>query len=193
MMQYVSIDIETTGLDPHVHQVLEVGAVIDDLKVQAPLESLPKFHCYIMRDNYVVDPYCAFLHQAIFHNVSKQKEEIPPFVRPSNFIDVFGMWLLANGVKTKNDKPKIVPAGKNFGTFDKKFLDNEFGFSHHFCVLHRQLDPAILYFDHMVDDVLPSQQECLNRAGIHEDVEHTGLEDALQVVKLLRHKFPLSS
>ena len=197
-MQYVSIDIETTGLNHHIHDIVEVGAVMDDLKVQKPLSELPKFHCYIVQDNYRVDPYCAFLHQAIFHRISRRNNAEMrtkyKFYTQEEFIPAFRAWLIESGAeKSSNGNVRITPAGKNFGSFDKLFLDSQFNFSNEFSVVHRQLDPAILYFDHLNDDVLPNQQTCLDRAGIEGTVEHTGLEDAIQVVQLLRHKFPLTS
>ena len=44
-MQYVSIDLETTGLDPARCQILEVGAIYDDgIRY---VDDLPIFHKYI--------------------------------------------------------------------------------------------------------------------------------------------------
>ena len=73
-MKYVSIDIETTGLDPNVNDIVELGAVIDDLSKHEPLESLPTFHCYVVKDTYATDAYCAFLHQAIFDRIARRWE-----------------------------------------------------------------------------------------------------------------------
>jgi len=52
-MKYVSIDIEATGLDHTYCQMIEFGAVLDDLRHQRPLDELPQFHCYVLRDKYV--------------------------------------------------------------------------------------------------------------------------------------------
>jgi len=43
--KYVSLDIETTGLNPENCQVLEIGAVIDD--GTTPIEDCPTFQCYV--------------------------------------------------------------------------------------------------------------------------------------------------
>ena len=43
-MKYISIDIETTGLDPENCQILSIGAVIEDTLNQLPFEELPTFH-----------------------------------------------------------------------------------------------------------------------------------------------------
>ncbi len=39
-MQYVSIDIETTGLDPAKNQIVEVAAVMDSIGSDKPIEAL---------------------------------------------------------------------------------------------------------------------------------------------------------
>lgn len=211
-MRYISIDIETTGLDPNKHEVVEVGAVIDDLSVQAPLEELPTFHCYVLSHtgNYTVDPYCAFLHQALFNKIAKNgkyPDKEGKFVLRDSVADRFETWLLANGFgKAKDtniagvrngviveDRPKFTPAGKNFGSFDFQFL-KRMGFGHdRFRIHHRALDPAVLYFDPLTDSELPNLQTCMDRAGIEDTVDHTAVGDSLQVIKLLRHKFPLAS
>jgi oligoribonuclease (3'-5' exoribonuclease) len=49
-VRYVAIDIETTGLDPETCQILELGAVIDDLV--SPIESLPRFSIIVKYEIY---------------------------------------------------------------------------------------------------------------------------------------------
>ena len=211
-MRYISIDIETTGLDPAKHDVVEVAAVIDDLNVQAPLDELPTFHCYVLSHSgvYQTDPYCAFLHQAIFNKIAKNgryPDKEGKFVFRDSVADKFETWLLANGFGKAGDTniagvrngviikelPKFTPAGKNFGSFDLQFL-KRMGFTHdRFRIHHRAIDPAMLYFDPRRDTELPNLQACMDRAGILDTVDHTGLGDALQVVKLIRHKFPLEA
>ena len=56
-MKYVSIDIETTGLDPETCQILQVGAVIEDTQNLLPLEELPKFNCIVEHPAYTGSPY----------------------------------------------------------------------------------------------------------------------------------------
>jgi oligoribonuclease len=191
-MRYVSIDIETTGLDPKVHDVVEIGAVIDDTTAVAPLEKLPIFHCYVVKDNYVTDPYCAFMHQSLFLRIADRKkyEGEYLFLHEHEVMPRFVHWLLENGFSKEGCVvPKFTPAGKNFGSFDLQFLNNKFDFSNHVRCHHRILDPAVLYFNPTVDIEVPNMQTCLERAGIDEQVAHTGVDDAMQVVKLIRNIF----
>lgn len=46
-MKYVSIDIKTTGLNKDNHQILEIGAIIEDTTNILSFEKLPKFECII--------------------------------------------------------------------------------------------------------------------------------------------------
>jgi hypothetical protein len=55
--RYLSIDIETTGLDPETCQVIEFSAVIDTIRPDAgPVDELPSFHAYLVRDSYRASP-----------------------------------------------------------------------------------------------------------------------------------------
>ena len=86
------------------------------------------------------------------------------------------------------ERPRFVAAGKNFGSFDLQFLNRKLNFSEHVRCLHRSIDPAMLYFNPVQDNEPPNMQKCLDRAGIEETVDHTGLADAFSVVKLIRNK-----
>ena len=49
-MKYISIDIETTGLDTINDQILSIGAIIEDTNNPLPFDEIPKFHAAIKRD-----------------------------------------------------------------------------------------------------------------------------------------------
>ena len=61
-MKYVSIDIETTGLDPETCQVLQIGAVIEDTEQVLPIDQLPKFNCIVENQSYTGSPYALWLN-----------------------------------------------------------------------------------------------------------------------------------
>lgn len=68
-MKYVSIDIETTGLEPDHHDIVEIGAFVDDLSM--PYEDMhqkAEFRCIVIDpDNtYNLTPYCATLHAPLW-------------------------------------------------------------------------------------------------------------------------------
>ena len=186
--RYVSIDIETTGLDENTCQVLEVGAVIDDWK--SDIGSLPTFRCYVDNGTIVGEPYALSMHPKIFYFLATgevldgEPEEVPVF-GPEDVAQQMLMWLVCNGLNP-NEK-KLTVAGKNYGAFDHQFLKRLPYFAGHIRMQHRYIDPGSLYFDPWSDDAPPNTATCMKRAGIEGEVAHTAVEDALTVVKLIRY------
>jgi hypothetical protein len=184
-MIYVSCDIETLGLDVSCG-IVEFGAVVDDLSNQLPLDQLPKFHCYIIQDKYIGEPFAMSMHSEILKRIAK-KEEGYNYVYPSKLGYNFKKFLLKNNFEEKKDKITINIAGKNFMSFDNNFLEKHTDMSKHIQFRSRVLDPAILYFQ-KGDQSLPSLQTCLDRAGIKSEVKHTAIEDCLDFINLIRKK-----
>jgi len=182
MKPYVSIDIETTGLNPKNCQVLEIGAVIDDGTM--PIEQCPTFHCYIDHALILGEPFALSMHQTIIHRIAT-REEGYTYLSVWDVALRFRDFLKENGIDSENEK--IVVAGKNFASFDARFLSNVTGWDKHVNIHHRILDPAALYWQPETDGVeLPDLQTCMHRAGITGEVAHTALEDARTVARLIR-------
>jgi DNA polymerase III epsilon subunit-like protein len=84
-------------------------------------------------------------------------------------------------------KPILINvAGKNFGTFDNVFLKKLPWWQKLIIAKQRIMDPAMLFLDWKTDEELPSLKICTSRAGIDGDVAHDALEDAYDVVSVLR-------
>lgn len=212
-MRVVSIDIETTGLDPKRHHIIEFGAVLDDLRVQAPLEELPRFHAYVLPpandgmptwmsragDDYVGDPYALQMNARILERIAKRTEGYE-YLSLADLHQAFVEWCLVHDLAQETEQPpgsgyvgkqvKFVAAGKNYAAFDRNFLNQWAGFQH-FRVHHRVVDPGMLFLDPAVDDVPPDLTTCCERAGIESEVTHEAVDDALLVLRLLRAAFPL--
>ncbi len=182
-MIYVSIDLETTGLDPERCQIIEMGAVVADSSMQdGPIAALPTFHTYVTQPYWTGESYALSMHSQIFRRIAT-KESGYSYIEPVYLTEVFTEWLYNSGVS-----PKIVVAGKNFGAFDLPFLRKFSGMAELFG--HRFIDPAMLYFDPMLDERIPDLQTCLYRAGLgNREVSHTALEDAQDVVRVLNGAF----
>lgn len=178
-MKVISIDIETTGLDPLKHRVLEVGAVIFDtnngdfgqrvrgnwLLTYPDQETLP------------ISPYCAKLHtkSGLWDRYLSGDKCI---IFASDFAIEFVKWLRINNL----NGPYTV-AGKNFGTFDLQFLKQLRDFDHYVKLRHRCFDPSVLFMQ-PDDEVIPSLDTCCVRAGIDKQTDHTAVGDALLVAEL---------
>jgi DNA polymerase III epsilon subunit-like protein len=247
-MKYVSIDIETTGLDPENCQVLSIGAVIEDTNNQVPIEDLPSFHVAILRQRIEGEPYALnmnrdLIQDIVYYQTAKDQDEKNDIVHFKNMkfmtdleaVENFYYWLAENGFVEFNDpssggivtrrngmlvpaitrgtKPiHITAAGKNFSTFDLKFLEKlprwkqlvkvrqRITFDLKFLeklprwkqlvkVRQRIIDPSVLFTDWFEDESLPSLGQCKERAGFEGTVAHDALEDCKDIVKLLRKKY----
>lgn len=178
-MKYVSIDLETTGLDPKTCHILEIGMVIEDTGIVSSVYDLPHFHTYVTRDCPIVgEAYALAMHREILSRIAERPPEYT-YTPARNLVGAMTAFLAVNGLR-----PPYNVAGKNFATFDLLFLRALPNWDLKF---HRRvIDPSILFFDPFVDTVLPDTQLCMKRAGIDGESKHTAIEDAEIVVNLLR-------
>ncbi len=183
-MKYISIDLETTGTEPRHNQVIEFAAVIDDFS-WLPSVKRPAMNFLVKHKRYVCSPYAAALHKDLWTRLAdpdlmvKERVALPYEV---------GRWL--NHFASQHEIPpyNIVAAGKNFAKFDLPFLLRLPEFNREVAFNHRSLDPMMLYMSPL-DEVPPSTEECLRRAGLPTEVSHKALGDALSVIQLLRAHF----
>ena len=178
-MPYVSIDIETTGLDPTACQTLEIGAVIDDWKT--PIDQLQRFRRVLTYETVTGSPYAISLNAGLLKQIANPPQTCE-FCKPEELGVQFVEWIKANGL----DPMHLQAAGKNFASFDMQFLYRLPGFTSVVKFRHRVLDPAILYWRPLDDENLPDSKTCYERAGLDGKVAHTAVEDALAVVRLIR-------
>ena len=221
-MKYISIDVETTGLDPENCQILSIGAVIEDTHLPIPFEDLPKFHAVIKRENVSGSIFALNMNrdliQAMKDHSEARTDEAKKLVEKSfgakfyhedEVVEALYQFCYRNGLvdldpNFLNKQMKIVDgipypilgsnmvktylncAGKNFAGFDKKFLEKLPRWKQVFSIRSRVLDPGILFVDWINDESVPGLDECKKRAGIDGVVTHNAVEDAMDVVMLLR-------
>ncbi len=184
---YVSIDIETTGLDPETCQVLQIGAVVDDW--ETPVEELPTFNYYIEYSVIKGEAYALSMHHKIFRAMADAVRGVAsdgvPICCPEAITRTFSDWLFYNGISSSG---KMTVAGKNYAAFDRNFLSKLKNWDWDIKMSHRFIDPGNMYYQPGIDDGPPNMEECLRRVGLPPHVKHTALEDALDVVRLIRWK-----
>lgn len=174
MLKYISIDLETTGLDPDQHQIIEMAAIYD-FDPSVPVELLPTFHAYVRRDcNYCGSAYALAMNSDILSVLAKGTD--PEIKDTVTLWDDFQRWLDKYDVKLH-----FTPAGKNFGSFDAQFLLRA-GFDKIWT--HRTLDPGCLYLS-CDDTQIPSTRECCKRAGVAVG-NHRAVDDARCIINLIR-------
>lgn len=214
-MIYCSIDIETTGLDSERYQTLSIGAIIEDTTKKLSFEEIPKFYGIILHREITGSPFAINMNAKnirligeYYEGSLETQEEMSKqyggiFHDEDQIIKQFYIFLVRNGLLTlpnldvdtylrnihfnSSAKPVTINvAGKNFGTFDKKFLEKLPWYQKLIRTRQRILDPAILCVDWEEDDKLPSLDECKSRTGITGAVTHNALEDAWDVIEVLR-------
>lgn len=197
-MKYLSIDLETTGLDPDNNQILEFGAVLEDTNNILPIDELPSFHAYVTHPGGTITGsiYALNLNAGIIEKLKNQKEleEQYNFVPVEDLAERFLFWLSANGFETKTKdgvtySETLNVAGKNFPSFDKLFLNHVPNFNKLIKIRHRIIDPSPLFVDWKNDNAMPSLDECKVRAGLDGVVAHLAIDDAKDVIRLLRKHY----
>jgi oligoribonuclease len=91
---------------------------------------------------------------------------------------------------TRVTKPsQLNVAGKNFATFDKLFLEQLPRWKQLFKIRQRIIDPTLLFTKWNEDEALPSLTTCKERANTGGEVTHDAIEDAWDVIQLLRTQY----
>ena len=182
-MKYVSIDTETTGLHSDNCQVIEFGAVIDDLEHPLPIVKLPRFQCYIRHHEYRGSAFALQMNHKILARIAADNPN-DMIINPDDLVDFFERFLLDNGY---DEGDKFIAAGKNFASFDWPFLKNLNIDNMAVAVHYRMLDPMSMYITK--DDIVPpDMEECQRRAGLKPFVAHNAIDDAYDVIRLIRYK-----
>lgn len=202
-MKYVSLDLETTGLDPYSHSIIEFALVVDDLKNPRPVETLPAITGYVSHETDLIWSLPAAIMFKDRMEEYQAAEKIPANMVAERILGFLPAFVIPDFPKKSRDSNfnpvkdlidrKVTFAGKNFASFDKQFLAglpiNEQLMS---IIHHRSFDPGSLYFDPKIDDTLPSTEECKKRAGLKGKVAHKALDDAMDVVRLIRAKYKIA-
>lgn len=223
-MRYVSIDIETTGLNPETCSILSVGAIIEDTRKKLSFDEIPKFHVGILQTEVTGSLYALNLNHSLINTllsydsadkdgkINIEKTSGMTFCSKDDFTQLFYgfLWthltdakipvtfdstmyanhkILYPSLKGNTNKLDINVAGKNFGTFDKLFLEKMPRWQQAIRIRQRIIDPSIFYCDWHNDESIPSLAECKVRAGTGEIVTHNALEDAWDIIELLRKQY----
>jgi len=208
-MKFLSIDLETTGLDSARDQILEFGAVfVDTTKIPNDWPQLTMIinHRIISGGAVALHMNSRIIEQLAGY--AKRKDVDQHMVSPDQLLYKITSFLSESMSEDEIQDVviNITVAGKNPSGFDIPFLKNHFN-KHNFSgtelytsvndnpesqnVLNfrrRVIDPAVLYVDWDKDEILPDLEECKRRAGMTEHVAHTALEDAMDVAMLIYKK-----
>jgi DNA polymerase III epsilon subunit-like protein len=219
-MKYISIDIETTGLDPEKNKIISVAAIIEDTENKLPFDECPKFNVAVLQNELIGSARAITINKQLISDIADYQdanietrklidsESEYKFVTEDEVAKNFYWWLdengLGNGLNENGGHSTIVDgkikpvingstrpitinvAGKNFATFDMLFLKQLPWWQKLIKIRQRVLDPAILVVDWKNDTSLPNLKQCKERTGIEGIVTHNALEDAWDVIEVMR-------
>lgn len=218
-MVYCAIDIETSGLSPEKHQILSVGVIVEDTSKKLPFNEIPKFHCSVVKDEIVGDLFALNMNKELLSTINswkcaddegKKKIEDSTgmiFCKEGHIVEYLFNFLFVNNVLHPSLYPiiknsggytsmdaadvvsNLIVAGKNVSGFDKPFLEKLPHWNRVFKIHQRTLDPTLEFIDWEKDMVPPNLTTCKQRAGISGEVTHDAIEDAWDVIQLLRTKY----
>lgn len=199
-MKYVSIDIETSGLNPETCQILSVGLILENSNNKLSFEEIPKLHIILLHGFIQGEPYALNLNKGIieraleYQKYAKNNERVSShykgytFLKPEDVAAHIQYWLKVN--EFGNGRHDVLNvAGKNFGTFDKLFIEKLPEWNKKFKIHQRILDPTVMFTDWIEDETLPNLSVCKARAGMSDVVSHDAIDDAWDVIELLRIKY----
>ena len=227
-MKFISIDTETTGLNPETCQLLSIGAIVEDTEKKLPFDEIPKFHCAILRGErdvlqgelYALNMNRDLIEKITMYSTARNQDEKNDlvhmtgmlFLREEEVAKAFFHFLIDSGAITPefdytktglevvNGKTyptlttKMKPfhlnvAGKNFHSGDQTYIERLPRWMQIFRIRNRHIDPSVLFVDWKNDDSMPSLEKCKERAKVDGIVTHDALEDAWDVVQLLRTQY----
>ncbi len=180
-MKFVAIDIETTGLDPAVNQIIEFAAVACDTDTGVRRE----YSRFCNAESAYWQAAAYKMHEPWLEKFTKS-----PYKVGSLWHD-FRVWLSS----AYSQQPswlyaeRVTVAGKNFAGFDLRFIERLPGYTpgvfHHRCI-----DPAG-WFIKADDKDMPALYKCAARAGLNPGTkeQHTALHDANLVADLVCKAF----
>ena len=181
-MKFISLDIETSGLNPERHQVLELAMVLEDTEYVMPLQDLPFFNQRISYEEVTGSPFALAMNHQLIKDM-----HYPCAVPLATAVENAWQWLydVLDHVPVGTNMPFVTVAGKNVGTFDIPFLKAN-GFEALTEMFHRRtLDAGSALFKYN-KPFLPSLGDLIPPG---RKVQHTAYQDALDVIEVLRKKY----
>lgn len=202
---YLSLDIETTGLDTEKSHVLQIGWVIDD--GFSPRDQLKRGSVIIKESEIKYGEFFALgMNGWLFQEMSKKNPKYPVKTLGLAFSDLLDAIEQTSELAEAFDKAegeskpssKIQLAGKNVSNFDWPIICNNasrlFGTvdgPNHLkrLVDHRFIDVGAVFFE--VFGKNPGFDK-INKLIGWKDINHDALDDAVNVVVALRYRMGMN-
>ncbi len=179
MRPYISLDIETSGLDLQKSHMLQFGLTYDDGK--SDIKNLPTLNLFVDY-KYITygEPYALKMNSWIFEKIVKGGENVVPLDKAIDQMITF--------IEQHKGRYRMQIAGKNVGSFDIPILRNHMNETQlnrfNNLVQHRTIDVGSIYFSHFGYN---PTLDAINKLIGYNAVTHDALDDALNVVYAIRY------
>lgn len=178
-MKYLSLDIETTSLQPSPENILMISMIVEDTNdCKIPVYDLPHFTCFIKPNRIEGEAYALAMNAWILDYISERRTPAPyPIFKDYDWTQQAIVFINLHFCFEK-----VTVAGKNVASFDIKFLPERI----QSMLRHRVLDPGTLFVDWKKDDTVPNFELCKKRSGIDTPIAHDAREDAMDTIRIFR-------
>ena len=201
---YISLDLETTGLDVEKSQILQIGMVFDD--GISDIEDLPKLNIIVNNPNITYsEPYAMAMNhhifKKIFDHLQGKKTEVEVISNMREVHEDVWRFIWRSIAKLEKIDPnvnKIQFCGKNVAQFDLHLLKNNILIDKTKNTISQYGDDEETYkalIDHRTIDIGGVFEPIFGfNAGLGkinkligiEPITHDALQDAIDVVKARR-------
>jgi oligoribonuclease (3'-5' exoribonuclease) len=179
MSTYLAIDIETTGLNPTLHQIIEIGAVLNINGT--PIMECPSFEMLVKHGTIVGSPKALKMNSALIERMANGEG-----TQVGDVGDRLYDWL-HNLCRTYRIN-QFHLLGKNVGSFDRPFLEKLYDWPFD-LFSYRYLEIGSMY---ATPEGMQGQAELSKQfKGIFPGGEHEALFDARVSLALARTKWGL--
>ena len=185
-MKYVSLDLETTALEPGNGSILSIAMIVVDTEVvtkDTPLKELPSLHLLIGDANLFGEAYALNMNSKLIESIVKEGEGFNgEYVFWEDVEDRIKSFLIEHFDELKG----INILGKNVG-FDLEWLHSEFPNMSKWWH-YTPLEVGSMVFNPIIHEKNPSLRACLEMFGLVNPHPHCALHDAYYAAMVERHK-----
>ena len=199
MPRIVIFDVETTGLNPYCHQILEIGIVLFNSATchEMLVEDMPHMLIRVKHEEIFGEPQALALNYRLIKALADSdmpnldSDDNEYLALPEEVAAIVETFIIAHDfdLKPSAEYVTINAGGKNAASFDIPFLRALPGWDDEIRIAARVYDPTSQFMA-STDKYLPNLQECAARAGLTAaEVDHTALGDARLVARILQQWF----
>lgn len=182
---YISLDLETSGVDISKAQILQIAMIYDDF-TQTKISDMPSL---LINIQYRELSHATLEALEINKNLITQILDKDDPVKKRNCSEAMDLVSAFLCKYSNKNGGKITIAGKNAASFDIPILDNHLDNKIGLYIKRRSIDVGSLYYPDF--GYVPTLSE-VNKLTQRSEVKHNAYDDASDVIFAIRKKLILS-